>query len=798
MNQLDFAAINQALDPETVLPQWLPAGHRRGKEWVSPNPTRNDRNPGSFTINMVSGVWKDYATGEGGSDLVSLYAYLFHHNDQGAAAKELAGNFGVRIGDPATRQAAHEAAKVRSIEEAKPEPIFPVPITATAPKFSHPRYGEPTARWEYRDRNNRTILWVCRFDPEGERKQIIPLSWCKHPPKDDRPAQERWTWRGITGSKKRPLFGLDRLAADPEADAIMVEGEKATEAGQRLFGQSAIVTSWLGGVETADRVNINALAGRRVVLWPDFDALTDKATGELLPLHEQPGVRAMMALAQALKGVAREVLLVGYQMDATRHGWDLADAEADGWTTEQAAAYMAKNAGDPWHIASAKPAAPTPARQEPAGGDQPPAAPPSKPPANDNFLPLDASVNPFGFPHMGEKGQPLNTVENLAYLLGEYGISVRYNITRKLVEVVIPGRDYGDDLNANCTLAEISSLCSRNKMPKADAENYIKLMSSWDRYNPIQEFIQSRPWDGVSRLADLFGTLHTAPDYDRTLLEMLVRRWLVSAVAAALKPRGFWSKGVLVLQGGQSEGKTSWFKALLSDDLRKLLKVGATIDPANKDSVSSVISHWMVELGELDATFRKADIARLKSFISQDIDQLRRPYDRLESEYQRRTVFFASVNPKNYLVDETGNVRWWTIPVTSVDPEHGIDMQQLWAEVAHLYEQGERWWLTKDEEALLAVVNQDHQTTNSIKELIQARFDWSGLRDKLMSATEVLVAIGYDKPTNPQAKDAGQALRELTGEEPRKSNGRMVFKMPGMFRSEQRQMFNHHDEDRPF
>jgi putative DNA primase/helicase len=399
---------------------------------------------------------------------------------------------------------------------------------------------------------------------------------------------------------------------------------------------------------------------------------------------------------------------------------------------------------------------------------------------------------------MGEKGQPLNTVENLAYLLGEYGISVRYNITRKMVEVKIPGKDYGDDLDANCTITEISSLCARNRMPKADAENYIKLISSWDRHNPVQEFIESRPWDGTSRLADLYATLQTPEGYDRTLLEMLVRRWLVSAAAAALQPRGFWSKGVLVLQGGQSEGKTSWFKSLLPVDLRKLLKVGATIDPANKDSVASVISHWMVELGELDATFRKADIARLKSFISQDIDQLRRPYDRLESEYQRRTVFFASVNPKVFLVDDTGNVRWWTIPVAAVDPDHSIDTQQLWAEVAHLYAQGERWWLTKGEESLLEVTNQDHQAPNSIKELIQSRFDWSGEREKLMSATEVLVAIGYDKPTNPQAKDAGQALRELTGEEPRKSNGRMVFRMPSMFRHEQRQMFGHQVESRPF
>ncbi|UOV84392.1 hypothetical protein [Klebsiella pneumoniae] len=126
MNALDFAAINDALNADTVVPQWLPGGELRGAEYVVANPTRNDRNPGSFTINLRKGVWKDYATGDGGADLVSLYAYVFHNNDQGAAARELAQNLGVRIGDAETRQRAHDA-KVHRIEDAKPEPVMPVP-----------------------------------------------------------------------------------------------------------------------------------------------------------------------------------------------------------------------------------------------------------------------------------------------------------------------------------------------------------------------------------------------------------------------------------------------------------------------------------------------------------------------------------------------------------------------------------------------------------------------------------------------------------------------------------------------
>jgi putative DNA primase/helicase len=188
----------------------------------------------------------------------------------------------------------------------------------------------------------------------------------------------------------------------------------------------------------------------------------------------------------------------------------------------------------------------------------------------------------------------------------------------------------------------------------------------------------------------------------------------------------------------------------------------------------------------------------LKSFISQDIDELRRPYDRLESEYQRRSVFFASVNPKAYLVDDTGNVRWWTIAITAVNHEHKIDVQQLWAEAAHYFEQGERWWLTKDEEALLQKANAAHESPNSIEELIHARFDWNKPATNNMSATEVLVAIGYDKPSNAQAKDAGAALRKLTGGEPFKSSGRLVFRLPPSLKPNGASRYGHNDEDRPF
>ena len=398
------------------------------------------------------------------------------------------------------------------------------------------------------------------------------------------------------------------------------------------------------------------------------------------------------------------------------------------------------------------------------------------------------------WPNIGSNGQPLNTRPNVERLLDNYSISAKYNEISKDVEVLVPGVSSGSDARDNCAVSEILSLAALNRLPMSNIEGHIKTIAVRNTYNPVRDFINQREWDGRSRFADLLNTISTPDDYSRDLLAMLVSRWLLSAVAAAYLEAGFWSKGVLVFQGEQSLGKTAWFKALLPPDNRNLVKVGATIDPSNKDSVASAISHWLVELGELDATFRKADIAKLKAFISQDRDDLRRPYDRLESKYQRRTVFFASVNPKHFLADDTGNVRWWTIPVTAVNYEHGIDTQQLWAEVLSWFEAGERWWLDRDEEAMLEVVNEQHGQTDPIEEMILARFDWNS--DRLaayieMTATDVLLSIGQDRPTKSQATQCGNILRKLTGRDARRtSKGRFYLMPPKVFGQQDHSYFD--------
>jgi hypothetical protein len=100
--RIDFERVKAAAlaNADRIVPALLPDGRREGAEWVARNPLRTDRQPGSFKINLSSGKWSDFATGDRGGDLVSLAAFVAEV-DQRAAATSLAEVLGI---DPFERR----------------------------------------------------------------------------------------------------------------------------------------------------------------------------------------------------------------------------------------------------------------------------------------------------------------------------------------------------------------------------------------------------------------------------------------------------------------------------------------------------------------------------------------------------------------------------------------------------------------------------------------------------------------------------------------------------------------------
>lgn len=374
-----------------------------------------------------------------------------------------------------------------------------------------------------------------------------------------------------------------------------------------------------------------------------------------------------------------------------------------------------------------------------------------------------------------------STIPNVQHLLTSYGITVRYNVIKKKLLVTMPGHSGSPDNFDSVAMTQIISLATLNGMQTGPILGIVEAMGDRDLYNPVADWIRSKPWDGEDRLPAVYATLVQRDDFPITLKETLMYRWLLSAVAAALMPSGFRCRGVLTLQGSQGIGKTAWTKALVSDVAlsEDVIKLDHHLDPRNKDTTIGAITHWIVEIGEFDSSL-KNDIGALKGLLTAPQDKVRRPYGRTEAEYQRRTVFTATVNDESFLVDPTGNTRFWTIPVVRIDFRHGIDMQQVFAQLAVDFQEGEEWWLTQGEEGLLELHNKDHRIVSAIQDLVREELDLDRKGEvglPAMSPSQVLIAIGIKEPKNQQARECGSALREALGE-PKKINGTWKWRVP--------------------
>jgi hypothetical protein len=309
---VDFEAVNRAalVQVEDLLARWVPGGRVTGHEYIARNPTRNDQRAGSFSVNISTGRWSDFATGDRGGDLVSLYAYL-HGQSQADAARAIAAM---------TNGAPHAQAGARTKAPTEPRAITPVPDDAPAPVFRHREHGTASQHWTYRDAESQLLGYVARFETPGG-KQILPLTWCEEPD-----GRRHWRWR--SWPQPRPLYGLDKLASRPEAPVLVAEGEKTTDAAEQLFPDCVAITS-PGGSKAAGQADWSPLRGRRVAIWPDADEPGARYAEEVAELTRVAGARSVRVVA--LPAMLPE-------------GWDLADPLPEGITTEALGALVAAGA----------------------------------------------------------------------------------------------------------------------------------------------------------------------------------------------------------------------------------------------------------------------------------------------------------------------------------------------------------------------------------------------------------------------------------------------------------------------
>ena len=393
---------------------------------------------------------------------------------------------------------------------------------------------------------------------------------------------------------------------------------------------------------------------------------------------------------------------------------------------------------------------------------------------------------------------PLTTADNIQALINLTGWQSGYNEMAKRVELTRNGLLIPEDDHENIALTMFGDCVVRAGMARTDLGALVDVVASANRYHPVKDWICARAWDGVPRRQLWHETLELVYPKKAAFRAKLMDKWALQCVGALIEERGIASPGILVLGGEQYIGKSHWFLDLCP--LRDSVGAGLNMDPSHKDSVLKAIRYWIAELGELDSTTRRADVSMLKAFLSSHVDVVRLPYARRDTSFTRRTVFGGTVNGTGFLVDETGNRRFWVLEVLRCNVLAPNVMQQVWAEYLALYQAGERWHLDPDTLAELNASNLDHTATDPLRERIATGFDWAGVdwarvdpanhrafpAVAWMTATDVCVSVGIQHPTKAESTRAGGVVRELQrisgsleqGNLERKSNGSKLLAVP--------------------
>ena len=381
---------------------------------------------------------------------------------------------------------------------------------------------------------------------------------------------------------------------------------------------------------------------------------------------------------------------------------------------------------------------------------------------------------------LGSNGMPLNTERNLEILLQKHYFNIGYDEILKEVSVVHPELNSRVDNIIDTSLSLISSYAEREGLPKTIAKDHMNAICL-NKYavNPLTAMVEEamREYDGKDYIKEFVDALNVNAS-DGYKYEIF-KRWGIEAISAWYHDKAVFKnpnaklkfENVLVLLGAQGLNKTKLLSELLNfEEYDKYFKEGVKVNPSDKDSVKQAVSAGLVEIGELDATFRKADIADLKAFFSKTVDELRLPYDRASSRYRRRTVFAASVNAHFFLNDPTGNRRYWVFELLDIDFKKidSMNMKMLWGQLGHMFFEGQKWWFDDkdvDDKNFLDEINlihRRHQQTTSMDdyalELVQ-RLESATTPKIQMSPTRILELFGVKAPSKVQINEFKSALK---------------------------------------
>lgn len=311
------------------------------------------------------------------------------------------------------------------------------------------------------------------------------------------------------------------------------------------------------------------------------------------------------------------------------------------------------------------------------------------------------------FPYLTDKWEVKGIRENVYYALRvdpALRELVRYNDFSQRIDKLRPAPwsdDVGpwlpmDDLRLANYCAERHGLLVGNPITIEQAV----LMAAQDfRYNPVRDSFESVEWDGIERCK--YWMIECLGATDDEYVEKASEYFLISMAARVFDP-GCQMDYMLVLQGGQGEGKSSVLQVLGGD-----LYAGGSFRIGDKDALQALQGRLIFNFNELDALSR-GETSAIKGFITERTDHFRPPYAKNFQAFPRNCVLTGDTNQGEFLRDATGDRRFWVVHCSQIDVDKlRVWRAQLLAEATHLYKTGARRYPDKAEEKRLFFPEQD-------------------------------------------------------------------------------------------
>jgi predicted P-loop ATPase len=310
--------------------------------------------------------------------------------------------------------------------------------------------------------------------------------------------------------------------------------------------------------------------------------------------------------------------------------------------------------------------------------------------------------------------------EAIINTLKELGYEFRLNLCDDTIEV--NGEPLSDVLEA----------CIRSQLRDQDMKLYgVKdayiVEAERNAYHPVRDWLNGLVWDQerdyILELAKLLEDDDPPVVYpDGTtwpLHTVYLYRWLIGAVAKALDGH---QNAMLVLDGPQGIGKSQFARWLCSGIPGYFLE--GPINIADKDTDIRLMTRFIWEVSELDATTRRADVSALKAFITKQSVTVRKSYGKYDITKPALASLIGTVNNSSgFLADETGSRRFYVTRLTNIDWSYtAIPIDQVWANAVALYRGGEPHTLQANERAAQQQNNARYEVESTLDDYLYKYF----------------------------------------------------------------------------